>query len=277
MRWALALLLLLSVAHADFLLERVDVRVSDIQDDGSAKVHESIRFIMIGDYAQALYDSGFSNNDLAFWSTATDLKDVKKHVNPEKGEVKEFRLRPQPRTSCNPIQGTCHGELILDYWVYPSYNISEDGRTRTPLSDSGLFDVERYKPRTARLTINPEALAFTKTEQGNIIIDDNVYLIVELPQESLTLDVNPLPIGMEVDLPARVDEFEWSDMILVRFTLEFEVENSLDKEVGEFFSDLLWWVVSSINSPHGYALVLMLAILVGAYIYINISKRKMED
>ncbi|HID72653.1 TPA: hypothetical protein EYP38_01815, partial [Candidatus Micrarchaeota archaeon] len=114
MRWAFALLLLLSAAHADFLLERVDVSVSDIQDDGSAKVHESIRFIMIGDYAQALYDSGFSNNDLAFWSAATDLKDVKKHVNPQTGEVKDFRLRPQPRTGCNPIQGTCHGELILD-------------------------------------------------------------------------------------------------------------------------------------------------------------------
>ena len=277
MRWALALLIMLSVANADFLLERVDVTVSDIQDDGSAKVHESIKFIMIGDYAQALYDSGFSNNDLAFWSTATDLKDVKMHIKPAKGDTKEFRLRPQPRTSCNPIQGTCHGELIMDYYVYPSYNVSEDGRTQTAIPDSGLFDVQHYKPRTAKFSINPTALSFTKTEQGNIIIDDNVYLIVELPRGSTTLDVNPLPVGMEQEFPARISELSWSDMILVRFTLEFEVEKSLDKEVGEFFSNMLWAIVNGVNSPHGYALLIMLIIIVGGYIYINISKRKMED
>lgn len=291
MRRMLILLLILAVAHAsiipsaveddvsdtNFLLERVEVQVSDVQSDGSARVHESIKFIILGSYSQALYDVGFEHNDLAFWSTATGLKDVKKHINPAKGAISDFRLRPQPRTSCNPIQGTCHGELILDYYVHPSYNISEDGRTKTPTPATGLFNVDEYKPRTRRYTINPDALSFTTTEQNNIILDENVYFTISLPSDSVTLDVNPLPTKSDIKVPARVSELSWNDMILVRLSLIFDVERGLDAEVAEFFSNVLWGIVSGINSTHGYALVIISIILIGGYIYINIFKRKVED
>lgn len=265
------------VSDTNFLLERVDVHISDIQLDGSAKVHESIKFIITGSYSQALYDVGFEHNDLAFWSTATGLKDVKKHINPTKGAISDFRLRPQPRTSCNPIQGTCHGELILDYYVHPSYNISADGRTKKPMLGTGLFNVEGYKPRTTRYTINPAALSFTTTEQNNIILDDNVYLTIHLPSDSITLDVNPLPTKSDLSLPARVQELSWNDMILVRFLLVFDVERGLDSEVGAFFSDTLMNMVSIINSPHGYAIVLIGIILIGGYVYVGIFKRRTEE
>lgn len=52
MRKGLILLLVLaSSIHADFLIERVDVTISDISADGSAKVHESIKFVMFGNYS----------------------------------------------------------------------------------------------------------------------------------------------------------------------------------------------------------------------------------
>jgi hypothetical protein len=273
MRWLLALLLLISATHADFLLERVDVQISDIEDDGSARVHESIKFIMTGEYSQSLYDTGFSNNDMAFWSTSTNLKDVKRHINPEKGEVKDFRLRPQPRTGCNPIQQTCHGELILDYYVYPSYNKTSG----EPVEGTGLFTTEKYKPRTTRYTLNPEALSFTETDQENIIIDDNVYLSIELPRQAMLLDVNPLPPGSEMDFPAEARELSWTDMILVRFTVVFDVEETIDKEVSAFFSDLISRIVGWVSAPHGYAMIIMLAIIAGGYIYINIAKKKSEE
>ncbi len=273
MRWLLALLLLVPFAHADFLLERVDVQISDIGSDGNAKVHESIKFIMTGDYSQSLYDTGFSNNEMAFWSTTTGLKDVKRHVNPERGEVKDFRIRPQPRTGCNPIQETCHGELILDYTVYPNYNASTGKATQ----GTGLFTVERYKPRTTRYTLNPEALSFTETDQQNIIIDDNVYLSMELPRDAILLDVNPLPPGSDMEFPEKARHLTWTDMILVRFTLIFDVEDTLEKEVSLFFSDLTSTIVGWVSSPHGYAMVIMVAIILGGYIYINVSKKKVEE
>ena len=120
MRKLLILLLFVTAINAEFLMEKVEVSVSDIQSDGSAHVHESIKFIMYGEYENSLYDSAISNNKLSYWSNITKLKDVKMHIDPSVVDVQDFRLRPQPRTKCNPIQETCHGELIIDYWAYPT-------------------------------------------------------------------------------------------------------------------------------------------------------------
>jgi hypothetical protein len=203
MRRLLVLLMLASIVSADFLIERVDVTISDIQGDGSAKVHESIKFIMLGDYSTSIYDSGMSNNELAFWSTNTGLKDVKFHVNTGNVDVRDLRLRPQPRSKCNPIQGICHGELILDYWAFPAYN--GNSSDTAPVPGTGLFTVDRYKPRTHRYTINPSSLSFTTTPEGNVILDKNVYLTVKPPVGSVLLDLNPMPADFTADLPAHAD------------------------------------------------------------------------
>ncbi|NYZ73854.1 hypothetical protein H0O00_01805 [Candidatus Micrarchaeota archaeon] len=272
MRKALILLLVFTLLHADFLIERVDVTISDIKDDGSAKVHESIKFIMYGDYSASLYDSGISSNELVFWSTNIGLKDVKFHVNPAKVDIRDFRLRPQPRTKCNPIQGVCHGELILDYMAYPSYINATDAIE----PDTGLFTVEKYKPRTLRYTVNPASLSFTTTPEGNIILDDVVYLTIKLPADSVLLDANPQP-SEGLTLPAHVDTLSWSDSVLVKFSLIFDVEEGIDKEVSDFFGSIIRTVNDTLSSPHGIAVVALIIILIGSYAYILMSRRRGED
>lgn len=272
MRKALILLLLFTVLHADFLIESVDVTISDIKDDGSAKVHESIKFIIYGDYSNSLYDSGIGSNELAFWSTNIGLKDVKFHVNPATVDIRDFRLRPQPRTKCNPIQGVCHGELILDYMAYPNYGNTTDAIEPA----TGLFTMEKYKPRTLRYTINPASLAFTTTPEGNIILEDTVHLTVELPSDSTILDTNPQPSD-PVALPSHVDSLSWSDVVLVKFSLIFDVEESIDKEVSDFFSGIINSVGGTLSSPHGIAAVVLIVIIIGSYAYIMMSKRRGED
>ncbi len=274
MKWLVALLLLASMANADFLLEQVDVTIGDIQPDGSAHVHESIKFLMFGNYSQSVYDSGMTSNDLSFWSTNIGLKDMKFHVNPAKVGIRDFRLRPQPRNRCNPIQGVCHGELILDYQTYPSY---ADNTSTEPLPGTGLFTVEKYKPRTRRYTLNPSALSFTTTPEGNIILDPMVHLTVNPPSGSVLADLNPQPADFSVQLPAHVDSLSWTDTVLVKFSLVFSVEDSVDKEVADFLSGITVSVTRTLSSPYGPPLIALIIILAGSYLYITMTKRKGED
>jgi len=268
----LFLVLAFNLVSAEFILENVDVTISDIKSDGSAHVHESIKFIMYGDYASSLYDSAISNNSLSYWSSSIGLKDVKLHINTANVDVRDFRLRPQPRTKCNPIQGTCHGELIFDYWAYPTYN-----ENLTPVPDTGLFTLDEYKPRTKRYTINPNSLFFTVTSEGNFILEDRVQLIIQPPADSIILDINPNPSNMEVDLPARVSELSWTDVVLVKFSLIFDVEESIDKEISDFFAGIASSTAKLLSSPEGFALLILIAVLIGSYFYIVMAKRRGEE
>lgn len=273
MRALLILLVLAGLAFAqaqDFRIEKVDVTISDIKDDGSAKVHESIKFLLYGDYSHSVYDSGIAENDLSYWSTITKLKDVKMHVNVKSVDVQNFRLRPQPRTRCNPIQGVCHGEIILDYTAYPNYNSTTGGI----IAGTGLFSINKYKPRTSRFTINPAALAFTTTTDGNIILEDEVYLNVKMPRSSMVQDINPMPEDADISLPASVDSLSWSDIVLVKFSLVFDVEDSVDKEVTDFFSNIIKATSEALSGVHGVALVALATILIGSYLYIIMAKRR---
>lgn len=272
MKKALLFILLAALASADFLIERVDVDISDIGSDGSAKVHESIKFVMFGNYSNSIYDSGIGTDELSWWSANIGLKDVKFHVNPAAVDIQDLRVRPQPRTRCNPIQGICHGELILDYMAYPSFNNSSVAAPGT-----GLFELQMYKPRTIRYSINPEALSFTTTPEGNIILDENVFLTVYLPPEGVLLDVNPAPPDLAVKLPAHVDSLSWTDIVLVKFALIYDVEDSIDQEVSDFFSRILLWITETLRGPGGLPLIILIVALIGSSLYVITAKRRGED
>lgn len=275
MRKALILLLVLAASiHADFLIERVDVTISDINADGSAKVHESIKFVMFGNYSSSLYDSGISNTELSFWSTNIGLKDVKFHVNPAKVDIRDLRLRPQPRTKCNPIQGICHGELILDYRAFPTY---KDNQTFDMESGTGLFTIEKYKPRTRRFTINPAALSFTTTPEGNIILDDNVYLTINPPDAAKVLDINPQPTESSLQLPSSIESLTWTDIVLVKFSLVFDEEDSIDKEVTDFFGGIFLGTSRLLGGSQGPAVIALAAVIIGSFLYITMAKRRGEE
>ncbi|MBU0532261.1 hypothetical protein KKB44_02085 [Candidatus Micrarchaeota archaeon] len=270
MKAVLIFLLLTTILHAEFLVSNVEITIGDIQSDGGARVHESVQFLMFGDYSSSLYDSGISQNSLSYWSSITGLKDVKMHVNTANVHIQDFRLRPQPRTSCNPIQGTCHGELILDYWAYPTINDS------TPVPGTGLFNLDKYKPRTTRYTLNPTSLSFTTTEEGSVVLDENTNLIIQLPVDSILLDVNPYT-EEDLDLPEHISELSWNDIVLVKFSLVFDVEEGIDKEISDFFTNISLNISETLSTAEGFALIILIAILIGSYLYIVMAKRRGED
>lgn len=277
MRLPLILLIIAMLAHAqssNFLIDRVTVHVSDIQDDGGAQVKENIKFVMYGEYSNSLYDSGIAQNSLTTWANYTGLKDVKIHVNTANVDVREFRLRPQPRTKCNPIQEICHGELILDYKAYPSYN---DTLQTTPVTGTGLFRIDQYKPRTKRYTLNPNSLSFKTTSDGNIVLDENIHLTIDLPSDSQLLDANPNPSEEDLVLPSHVPTLSWTDIVLVKFSLVFDVEQGIDQEISDFFAGITRSISGLLSSPEGFAVVALIVVLIGSYFYIVMSKRRGEE
>lgn len=266
--------MLIPLSSAQFVLESVNVVVSDIQYDGTVNVKENIKLIMEGEYYHELYDTGYSgqaSNDLAFWSSATELKDVKKHINPEKGSITDFTLTPQPRGKCNPVQEICHGELILEYQVHPIYNES------LPEENTGLFTTDDYKPRTIKYKLNTDALSFTTTDQENILLDERVYFTIKLPDGTMVTKLNPIPENEDVDLPARMSELSWTDLVLVNFVVEFDVEGSLEQEVTDFFLGFVQFIEDAIMGPYGFAIIIIIVIIIGGYLYINTAKRKKEE
>jgi len=278
MRKLLAVLLLISVLSADFILESATITISNIQADGSATVRESIKFIASGNNSRTTYDNGYDTDaNLSYWSINTALKDVKIHTNTMKASITDFRLTPQPAKGCSPFLNTCHGELIIDYNIKPLYNYSGDG-SLVVVPGTGLFKVEKYKPRVVRYSINPDVLSFRETGSGSLLLDPEVYLTIDFPKDSYFSQLpNPTPTEMSGKVPGYVSKLTWNDLILVKFSLVFEVEESIDKEVVSFFRDIITSFQKIINSSNGLPLIIILGILIGTYIYVNIAKIKRED
>ncbi|MEM3706636.1 MAG: hypothetical protein QXS88_02555 [Candidatus Bilamarchaeaceae archaeon] len=268
------LLLLISIAGAEFILTSVDVTIRDIKPDGTAKVTENIKIMLVGEQAQNDYDAGFSSNDISFWSSTTKLQDVRYHVNPAKVSIKELRVLPQPRKKCNPLQGVCHGELIIQYEIEPLYN--DTNGSKTIVRDSGLFFVTKSKPRTTTYRLNPEALSFITTPQGNVLLPENVRLTIELPSNSVVTDLNPTPENVKIDLPAKLKTISWTDTILVKLSVVFEVEETLEGEVKDFFYNVYLSFYNILTGEHGWALIAIIVIIVSGYVYITIEKKGRE-
>jgi hypothetical protein len=264
------MLLLLGACSAEFDLQSVNVTISNIQPDGSAQVAESVKLIVRGNLSEELYDSALeSSSGLDSWSTLINLTDVREHVNPALVVISDFGLQPQPMTECNPFLDLCHGELRMVYTVTPVYNDS------VPINGTGLFTMDNYKPRTTRYSLNPDALSFEPTAGGVTLLGPDVWLTLDLPQGSTIVEVNPSPTTDQST--ANGDVYSWNDMVLARFSVVFDVEESIDQEVGDYFTNALQTLQNTVNSQHGMAFLAIIAILVGSYVYITIAKKKREE
>lgn len=268
------LLMLFSILSAEFVLTSVDVTIHDIKPDGTAMVTESIKLMLVGAQTQDDYDIGFSRNDLSFWSSTTKLSDVRYHVDPNKVAIKDLRILPQPRKKCNPLQGVCHGELIIQYRAEPIY--ADKNGTKELLPGTGLFTVTQSKPRTTNYVLNPQSLAFITTPQGNILLPENVHLILELPENAVVTELNPAPENINVKLPAKIQTIDWKDTILVKLNVAFEVEESLEKEVSDFFYNAYLSFYNVLTGEYGWALIIIIALIIGGYVYITLEKKEGE-
>jgi len=259
---AFAALLLASLASADF--EQRSLKVSIIVNpDGSAHVEESIRMFITGQQSIDLYENSFVYNDLSSWSNRTGLGDISNHVTRAITSVERLRIRPNTVDGCNTVAKTCYATLTWDY------DVSDISQNQT-----GLVKRDYYKPRTTRFSINPSALAFPVSKNGDIILSKEAELKVTIPDDSQKVFFSKIPTNMvEAETPFTYDRnanqkfytgpqraFSWSGETLSQFELSFEREDSLESEILSFFSNLQKRIFAIIISWEGVALLVLAGI-----------------
>ncbi len=268
---ALILLLLLAVsAHAEFQQSNLSVSV-DVKPDGSAYVTETVRLFMDSG-SPVIYDNAMTAYDLSSWRTKTKL-DLRFHFNRDVVDITDISIRAQPRDNCygcvRDVCTECYGTLIIRYRLAPIANKTA----------SGLFSMNRFKPRTTNYSLNPEAFSFESSGPGNIVLPDNTRLKLTLPTGAVVTTVNPMPEGTEgtsVSMPLyNVSSFSWSGRTtLSPFELSFQIEEPLSVEVIGFFSSVRDWLLNVLYSQQGVAILFMAAVLIASIVLL---KRRQES
>lgn len=268
MRKLFLLLFICSFAFAEFQLQNLDVSIK-LGEDGSAAVEEKVNLIVFGQYSMQLYESGFNKNTLSDWQALTNVSEIKTHVSAKNADIKNMLIRPQPLQKSKSGLDVWYGQIIIDYTALPYYD--KDGKIA---NNTGLVLMEKYKPRTIRYTLNQNALNLPRTDTGDITLPSQTTLSITPPPSAMITYVNPITEEMHnATFPARSGTLAWSGLTLVQFSLAYEVEQTLDKEVVEFFSEVQQNIRTSLLSPEGIAALLIAAILVLSYFYLRLSRR----
>ncbi len=268
MRFLPVLLLVLALAWAaDAEFQQVNLTVNvNVNHDGTALVTETIRLSMDSG-SPVIYDSAMSAYDLASWKSKTKL-DLRFHFNRDVADITDVSIRAQPRDSCfgcvRDVCTVCYGTLIVRYRLSPIVN----------KTDSGLFRMNRFKPRTMNYSINPDALSFESSGQGIVVLPESTVLTITIPDGAFNVSVNPLPEEMQGTGPFTPPEglrtFSWHGRTsLTPLELSFKIEEPLSVEVIGFFNSVRDEVLRVLYSKEGLAIVIISAVVLVSVIVLK--------
>ncbi|MFH2105878.1 MAG: hypothetical protein ABII22_01345 [Candidatus Micrarchaeota archaeon] len=271
----LILIIIATTSFATFTFNKVEVGIGDIGKDGSARINEKIRFTITGDEDRQSYESGINRNELSFWFNVTGVKEIQYNIDTSRIAMEELSIVPQPINDnrCNVYQKACIAEIWIQYIAKPKRD--SDG---IPVSETGIFTLEKYKPRTTRYTLNDKILLFTTTDKNQTIIDKNHIVIIELPKGAIIKtpsDLKPMGTGLENEkFPMSLEQVVWTNTPPANPVLVFETEETIYSEVSGFFRDSFQKVQNTVYSNEGMAIILILIILFFSYFYLNSVKPK---
>ncbi|OIO21248.1 hypothetical protein COV61_04835 [Candidatus Micrarchaeota archaeon CG11_big_fil_rev_8_21_14_0_20_47_5] len=258
----------ISLSYSAFVLERLTISVS-VDEKGVSTVQEKAELLLTTPASTERYKSPLVKHDLATWREITGLTELRHHISGANVEMRGIRVRPQPPWRCNDFEGTCHAAILIDYVVYPLY------ANGTILPNTGLFFAERFKPRTTRFTLNTKAITVGISESGDLVLDKITNLTISIPQNSQNIYVQPLPQNEGKLTGAQA--FFWSNAILPKFEFSYEVEESLESEVLEFFNSAQLSLQGALLGAQGLALIVILIVIVSSYVYLNFVKGKNKE
>jgi len=259
----LIFLSVVSLGHSTFTKKNVHM-IINVDENGVSHITEGITFNVVGKESQSNYILGLKNNELSSWTSITNLPTLRYHLNTEIVNIENFRILPQPLKNCNQATDSCLGEINLNYDAYPYYNLSSN----LPIEGTGIFMENKYKPRTTRFVLNPNSLSFETTEVDNMIrLNKNSILTIKLPEGATVFDVNPIPDKLSgLAFPTHLNEYEWRNTLLVKFSFVYEIEESLDEEVLNFFSNLYNKFDVLVSGPEGFSTMAIIVILIAFYV-----------
>ncbi len=266
-----ALLLMANIASAEFLLRSITVFMN-INQDGSVNVEEKLALMMNGT-SQDLYDeTRAAYSDLGTWKNRTELAEMRHHITRASADIYNLRVIPQAIDRCNPYMGLCHATVIIDYTIPAD---SKNG--------SGLVKVDRYKPRTAKYSIQQSALSFEQTKTGDLLLPPNTNISLAIPAASEKIYFSAQPANLlGDDTQFRYDQsanvryytgnvriFNWQGDTLSKFQFTYEIEFPLETEVMEFFRDSQNTVAALFLGLDGIAALIMMGAGFASIYYFN--------
>ncbi len=260
------LLFLFPLVSAKFAITKLNITVH-ILEDGSAHVVEDYRFVLTSEYDHQMYLLASSNNTVANWQNATQLKDFRPHFNIEKVRIANITIRPQPLQQSQFLQEKWYGHVIMMYDLYPYFS---DGMT---VDGTGIVKIKNIKPRTFQFILNTDAFSFPRTAAGDIILDKSTTLTLVFPERTIIKDVNPYPKN-EVKEGPFTHSLSWSAITLNQFTLVFEIEHPVSYEVLRFFEQTQKSIYQYVLTDDGKMLIFILSFLFIAFYYLYNEKRK---
>lgn len=223
--------------------------IIEAKENGKARIIENYRLYMSDNDTVNTYESakGAINMVIDGWKNQTGIKEIRYHVSDV--NVGSVIIKPQRREGCNPITGSCSAILMVEYET-----------------NSEIFILNKTKPRTTRYKLNRTPIIFEVSASDEIVLPEHTTLIIKIPVGSVITSVNPLPDEPSgLLLPSEdVTTLMWRGRTtLTKFELVFEMEDSLETEVIEFFKDKERQIREIIISQFLLIFILFLLIIVG--------------
>ncbi len=249
-----------------------------VKQDGS--VHVSEQMILHIETKESInsYLAASEINDLSSWTSLTGINEIRYHVSSAYSNIKNIAVMPGGLFNCNSFSNICEGKLVYEYDVFPIYD-SDDQL----INNTGLFSMLRYKPRTTRFSLNTQTLALSTTESGDIKIKPRTTINFILPQNAVLYLAQPAPpnyksLFLSKNPPYKnITRLTWETGILPNFNIVFETEDSIEKEVMNYFNNLqlaLINQVKALNNPKGYVLLFLISSVVLGFIYLKFFLKK---
>ncbi len=238
-----------------FVPKDVTVTISNINENGGAKISEDINFLLTTPQDKQKYELTLNKNDIASWASTTGLKTIKYYIDPSKLKITNLRVTPYPLKTYSSTYG---GKLTIEYFVSPLINET----TGKPINNYSLFEISKYKPRTTRYKLNTNLLNFKRTSRGDIILDEHETLIILLPDRAIIYGATPSPKGIDFKPPMILKKAEWQNQVLVKFSFVFDIEKGISSEITEGIKNIINKTIETVQTNSGILIILMIIVII---------------
>ena len=270
--WVLLILLLISCVYPAITRNALDIKIY-VNDDGSAHVVEKNQYFIEGNQSIINYQNSlnsFTNkNDITYWLSMIGSSNAPSyHIDPGKG-IKNVIITPSNLyTYSNKV--TARASITVEYDL-----ASEEDENET----IGVFLIRKIKPRTKEYVLNIESIRFQKNEQGDVFLPEDTTIEFILPDDAVITSLQPFPSSLEErSFPIyNIKTLTWKNEItLPRFAIIFYKEQRLDEEMMDFFTDLQQKLVQKILGKDGWAIMIIVAVLLISYVASQKIKSKKD-
>ncbi|MEM2963531.1 MAG: hypothetical protein QXW70_02455 [Candidatus Anstonellales archaeon] len=254
-----------SLLFSGFSTDRFALLIS-IDEKGNTYVEERLDITITSQQSIALYRSAIKSTELAKLRDILNLSDVRYHISGAYTNIQNVRLRLTPPYWCNEFKATCQATVFLTYDVAPIF-------LNNTKQKSSVFFADAFKPRTTRYTLNTNSITIGSSEAGIIRVGRQENLTLLIPQNAKAfMQPPPLEVEERVGPGGKFKKYTWSGSEIFEFS--FEYEESLESEVLGFFGSFQRSIQNLIFGPEGAAVIVIIVVVVGSYLYLNFIIKK---